>query len=45
MIIYESNSEYDDSEGEQDMYPAPPRRSERNKNKVMNDERDRRRME
>ncbi|CAB4442679.1 unnamed protein product [Rhizophagus irregularis] len=44
------NNEYDayemengDDIEENDMYPAPIRRSERNKDKVMNDERDRRR--
>ncbi|CAB5188323.1 unnamed protein product [Rhizophagus irregularis] len=51
---YDKNYEYDDEfdicemEDEDDieeyeMYPVPPRRSERNKDKVMNDERDRRR--
>ncbi|CAB4419359.1 unnamed protein product [Rhizophagus irregularis] len=39
--VYEMENE-DDIE-ENDMYPAPIRRSERNKDKVMNDERDRRR--
>jgi hypothetical protein len=39
--VYEMENE-DDVE-ENDMYPAPIRRSERNKDKVMNDERDRRR--
>ncbi|CAB4442344.1 unnamed protein product [Rhizophagus irregularis] len=39
--VYEMENENDVEEN--DMYPAPIRRSERNKDKVMNDERDRRR--
>ncbi|CAB4492729.1 unnamed protein product [Rhizophagus irregularis] len=39
--VYEMENESDVEEN--DMYPAPIRRSERNKDKVMNDERDRRR--
>jgi hypothetical protein len=35
--------EMDSNDEEYDLYPAPPRRSDRNKDKVMNDERDRRR--
>jgi hypothetical protein len=38
-------SETDSSDDEQDMYPAPVRRSERNKEKVANNERERRRNE
>src|SRR6185369_9361430 len=41
----EMYSETDSSDDEQDMYPAPVRRSERNKEKVANNERERRRNE
>jgi hypothetical protein len=38
--MYEIN--YEERQEGYDMYPAPPRRSERNKDKVMNEERNRR---